>query len=73
MISTKTESHVRKFFNKYRKSLDLDKVCQESEANNAKKNIDEECIEVMEVVSASWTILKSYLIISFTDRLRRWH
>lgn len=55
VISTKTESHVRKFFAKYRKSRNLDTVCQESQANTAQKSNDEvkpnnnSSIEVMEV------------------------
>lgn len=48
LLGTKTESHVRKFFVKYRKSRDLDSVCRESQKGNegAKQSI-----EIMEVVT----------------------
>ncbi|KAG5684113.1 hypothetical protein PVAND_013358 [Polypedilum vanderplanki] len=59
VISTKTESHVRKFFTKYRKSRDLDTVCQESQATTSVINAQQKSnsndgmkdIEVMEIDS----------------------
>lgn len=51
VIATKTESHVKKFFARYRKSRNLDKVCQESQANNCNDGmkLNNSSIEVMEV------------------------
>ena len=53
VIATKTESHVKKFFARYRKSRNLDKVCQESQAHSSQNSNEEmkqnNSIEVMEV------------------------
>jgi hypothetical protein len=57
---------VRKFFTKYRKSYNLDTVCQESKAN-AQKNANDtkqESIEVMEVVSFLKKLIKYNQLIS---------
>lgn len=47
-LGTKTESHVRKFFFRYRKSRDLDSICKQSQI--AQKSNDGN-IETMEVQS----------------------
>ena len=49
LLGTKTESHVRKFFMKYRKSRNLDSVCQESQKGGS--DGAKQIIEIMEVNS----------------------
>jgi hypothetical protein len=60
VISTKTESHVRKFFIKSRKSRNLDTVCQEATSSSAQQQSNsndgetkqDNSIEIMEVIDS---------------------
>lgn len=48
VLGTKTESHVRKFFAKYRKSKNLDSLCQESKMIISLNHDDSKEIESIE-------------------------
>lgn len=54
VVGTKTETHVRQFFTKYRKSRNLDSICKESQLAQSEAKPDgaklAEGVEVMEVV-----------------------
>ncbi|CAH1718067.1 unnamed protein product [Chironomus riparius] len=60
VISTKSESHVRKFFIKSRKSRNLDTVCQEATSSSAQQQSNsndgetkqDNSIEIMEVIDS---------------------